>query len=267
MQNRYVGDIGDFGKYGLLRSLSGLTETPNTDCPIRLGVVWYLHPDESHNSDGKFTRYLCDTASNRSKFCVCDPPLYEILRALVAGNSRHVIAVRHSGALPDSTAFYECTLPYTPRASLTSRQSAREGWINSALEATAAADLVFFDPDNGTSEREQDRWRKRGRKHVFCEELRPFWDRGQSIVIYHHLGRHHRAVDQIKHIAGTLRSNLGLSRRPWSLRYRRGTARAFLVVAQQRHESILERRLRDFLASPWGTTHSRLPFAHFESVE
>ncbi len=28
MQNRYVGDIGDFGKYGLLRSLSGLTETP-----------------------------------------------------------------------------------------------------------------------------------------------------------------------------------------------------------------------------------------------
>ena len=26
MQNRYVGDVGDFGKYGLLRFLSGMTD-------------------------------------------------------------------------------------------------------------------------------------------------------------------------------------------------------------------------------------------------
>ena len=43
MQNRYTGDIGDFGKLGLLRVLqeSGLT----------IGVNWYLVPDENHNSD------------------------------------------------------------------------------------------------------------------------------------------------------------------------------------------------------------------------
>ncbi len=267
MQNRYVGDIGDFGKYGLLRSLSGLTETPNLDRLLRLGVVWYLHPDESHNSDGRFTRYLCDTPDNRSKFCVCDPPLYKALRTLVAGNSHHVSAVRHSGVLPGNTSFCKRILPYKPRASRPSRQATRENWIRCALEATASADVVFFDPDNGISEREQDRWRKKGRKHVFFEELRPFWDRGQSLVIYHHLGRHRSAIQQIKHFAGILRSQFSLPRRPWSLRFRRGTARAYFVAAQQGHESILEGRLRKFLSGPWGTTHSGLPFAHFEAVE
>ena len=50
MQNRYTGDIGDFGKLGLLRVLqeSGLT----------IGVNWYLVPDENHNSDGRHVQYF-----------------------------------------------------------------------------------------------------------------------------------------------------------------------------------------------------------------
>ena len=37
-QNRHIGDVADFGKYGLLRYLSG--ETPEDDgCRLRLGVV------------------------------------------------------------------------------------------------------------------------------------------------------------------------------------------------------------------------------------
>ena len=44
MQDRYVGDVGDFGKYGLLRALCG--------GDLTLGVVWYLYPDEEANNDG-----------------------------------------------------------------------------------------------------------------------------------------------------------------------------------------------------------------------
>ena len=36
MQNRYVGDIGDFGKYGLLRALVGLGEASTPSDPICL---------------------------------------------------------------------------------------------------------------------------------------------------------------------------------------------------------------------------------------
>ncbi len=45
MQDRYVGDIGDFAKFGLLRYiLSGLPQ-------LKLGVQWYELPDEAHNTD------------------------------------------------------------------------------------------------------------------------------------------------------------------------------------------------------------------------
>ena len=37
MQDRYVGDIGDFVKYALLRVITGES---------KLGVAWYLHPNE-----------------------------------------------------------------------------------------------------------------------------------------------------------------------------------------------------------------------------
>src|SRR5829696_4979011 len=55
MQDRYVGDVGDFGKYGLLRTLGA---------GLSLGVVWYLVPNESHNADGKHTSYLIPSRTN-----------------------------------------------------------------------------------------------------------------------------------------------------------------------------------------------------------
>ena len=50
MQNRYTGDIGDFGKLGLLRRMSG--------AGFSVGVNWYMTPDESHNGDGRHIGYL-----------------------------------------------------------------------------------------------------------------------------------------------------------------------------------------------------------------
>ena len=38
MQDRFVGDIGDFGKYGLLRALTGTY--PEAEPRLSLGVVW-----------------------------------------------------------------------------------------------------------------------------------------------------------------------------------------------------------------------------------
>jgi hypothetical protein len=49
MQDRYVGDVGDFAKYALLRRLCG---QPG-ERAIRLGVVWCLFPDESLTNDGR----------------------------------------------------------------------------------------------------------------------------------------------------------------------------------------------------------------------
>ncbi len=264
MQNRYVGDVGDFGKYGLLRYLTGQRETPPPAPAIRLGVVWYLYPDESHNADGKYTGYLAGTSRNHAAFRVCDPDLYDSLRSLVEANQRNIVAVQQCGILPADTMYYEPSLSYplgTPRSL---RQAARTNWFEGALEATFGADVVFVDPDNSVSDPDSgisasvDRLRKTGPKYVFMDDLRRFAARGQSMVIYHHLGRRGKAAEQIGRVAESLKSSFDLPRLPWSLRYRRGTARAYFIVPQERHESILERRLASLLDSAWKS--------HFELV-
>ena len=90
MQNQYVGDIGDFGKYGLLRHLTGMRGDAAPEDALRLGVVWYLFPDEApkdpnkpDNRDGSLTGYLCDRRDNHEKFRNCDTDLYDALHKIV----------------------------------------------------------------------------------------------------------------------------------------------------------------------------------------
>ena len=54
MQNRYVGDLGDFGKYGLLRALCVPGDALGGP-ELSLGIVWYLVPDETRTGDGNFS--------------------------------------------------------------------------------------------------------------------------------------------------------------------------------------------------------------------
>ena len=77
MQNRYTGDIGDFGKLGLLRVLQA--------AGFSIGVNWYLTPDENHNQDGKHTNYD-DLRS-------CDESLWRELKQIV-DSDRNVAALQ-----------------------------------------------------------------------------------------------------------------------------------------------------------------------------
>ena len=257
MQNRYVGDVGDFGKYGLLRSICGFNGGYFHEQPLNLGVVWYLYPDESHDSDGKYTGYLACNSKNHAGFRICDPDLYDVLQRLVDENDRHVAAVRDSGILPSGTMYFEPDMSYSRRQPRTVRQATRDNWLQSALETTTDADLIFVDPDNGLSET-VDPLRKNGPKYAFMDDLRQFANRGQSLIIYHHLGRRGTAVQQIKYWAGVLQKTLSLAHLPWSLWYHRGTARAYFIIPQEHHAATLEERLTGFVSGPWG--------AHFELV-
>src|ERR1700686_3636393 len=79
MQNRYVGDVGDFVKLALVKALS-----PGH----RLGVVWYLVPNESHNADGRHIRYLNDSEWRRF-----DPEVFDALAKIVENGERTVAAL------------------------------------------------------------------------------------------------------------------------------------------------------------------------------
>ncbi len=60
MQNKYVGDIGDYCKLGLLRWLLG-THSETGQCKFSLGVCWYAVTntfDPPQNRDGRHIDYL-----------------------------------------------------------------------------------------------------------------------------------------------------------------------------------------------------------------
>ena len=83
MQNMYVGDIGDYGKYGLLRALS----QPD----YKLGIVWYLIPNESHLKDGKHIDFL-----SKLKYIDCDRPLFSTLSDIISSGKRNVSKIEKS---------------------------------------------------------------------------------------------------------------------------------------------------------------------------
>ena len=159
---------------------------------------------------------------------------------------------------PSTTTYYEHPLSYPPRMPLPERQEVREQWLKAALLATTTSDLIFVDPDNGISQTASP-WRKKGPKYVFMDDCRRFYERRQSLVIYHHLSRRGTAEDQINCLAELLKQGLGLTRFPWALRYRRGSARAYFIIAQESHEAYIESRLKPFVESSWS--------AHFQRVE
>src|SRR3954464_1849408 len=80
MKNQYFGDVNDYRKYGLLRSLV-LADG------LRIGVCWMLTPDD-HRPDGEKTKYL-NPRSERN-WRSLDPILYEFLQRKVNGHESEV---------------------------------------------------------------------------------------------------------------------------------------------------------------------------------
>ena len=87
MKNQYFGDINDYRKYGLLRSLAD-------GGSLKIGICWMLTPDDgrSHGSD---TNYL-DSPNGIDD---CDSKLFRKLRQIVK-NSRSVFEAENNSLIP-----------------------------------------------------------------------------------------------------------------------------------------------------------------------
>jgi hypothetical protein len=71
MKNQYFGDVNDYRKYGLLRTLTATGQ-------ISTAVCWMLTPDDS-SSDGRFIDYLKHPETWRH----FDPELFDQLKQIV----------------------------------------------------------------------------------------------------------------------------------------------------------------------------------------
>lgn len=174
MQNRYVGDIGDFAKYSLLNALSARN---------RLGVAWYLYPDEKHNDDGRHTAYLNDSDTWRHRA----PSVFDGLSEIVNGGFRNVENVVKKRVLTVDAAASEPLS--TKLENVSARAHWRAQWFERVKRSLSSCDLVFADPDNGLCLDSRFGFGiRKDWKRLPLSEAQMLAD-GRTAVIYHHNSR------------------------------------------------------------------------------
>jgi hypothetical protein len=242
MQNRYVGDVGDYGKYALLRVLC------QPEASINLAVIWCLFPDESGNNDGRHVSYLRDQG-----FARLDVRLHATLADIVTKSRRNIAAIGDSGCLPASTVF--CADPISAadaaQARSTERLRHRAEWLEACIRRTSTCELVFFDPDNGLEIASIPKHHPKSGKYIYWDELAQFWRRRNTLLIYHHLNRTVNAAKQVTGLTKRFAVEFP-DARIIPLVFRRGSARVFWLVHHGDDLGRkLERRAANMLGGGW----------------
>jgi len=174
MKNQYFGDINDYRKYGLLRSIIYASQ-------LKLLVTWMLTQYDG-STDGKFISYL----GKPEKWAHHDPELFHGIKGLLKNSTkRNVALIEQTALLPGAVYFSD----YVPDRSVD-----RESWFNLLLRASSESDIVFLDPDNGMEVKSVPYGRKKSSKYLFWRELETLWSDGKSLLIYQHFPRVKRDV-------------------------------------------------------------------------
>ncbi len=248
MQNRYVGDVGDFGKYGLLRTLCGRL---SHGTKLSLGIVWYLTINEDHNDDGMHVSYLSNESMRE-----CDAELFDVLKKLVERGRRSIAQIQNSDLFLQDTVFYDLALGYQhkppgQRHSKQQRQGLRNSWLDGALNETRDKDIVFLDPDNGFEVKSVPIHSLKSNKYVYWHEAGRFLNRGNTVVIYHHLNRTMKADEQIRQKMEEFEYLLPSGATAIPILFRRGSLRVFFVFPSKAHCSLISARLDSMMRGPW----------------
>jgi len=188
MQDRYVADVGDFGKFQLFRYLFNHPQSPFD--AKKLAQVWFLHEGENEQTnDGRHIDYF-------ERMSGMDPYLERSLMSLLMRNRREVEELERLKLLPNASFFYD----KIPKA-----YEDRQAWLQKAIWFAHGHDVVAVAPDNGMALRcyrskkritllsidQEYRQKVYPQKYIFADEIRRFFflPSVETVIVYQHLGR------------------------------------------------------------------------------
>ena len=227
MKNQYVGDIGDYGKYGLLRylSLNG----------VSIGVNWYLTENDG-STDGKFVSYL-----KNEKERIYDPIVYDSLKRIAFDKDKTVLGIENANLFSKVSYYHEIL-----------RQHGRDEWHGKALDALQDMQLVFCDPDNGPIGKKK-LGRKDSEKYVAPNEMIDYYERGQDVVYYCQKAR--RTPVQWEVTKNEMRNYISEAE-IIVLTYHRGTQRSYIFVVHPNRYNVYLSLIKKLLDTSWGDCFS-----------
>lgn len=190
MQNRYTGDIGDFGKFLLLKHLFP-TES--------IATIWYLYPDETHNNDG--SHRVEEGNTNLYRHCYAlDLQMSELFHKIHQHNTRHIGLFEEMGVLENGHYFTQSILG--------EGEGYRTLWLERAIEfiQSKSCSVVCLDPDNGVEPVSMNKLSifKQG-KYATYAEIESFFvmECVKHLVIYQHFHRQQSHETQMKEAKAT----------------------------------------------------------------
>ncbi len=221
MQHKYVGDVGDFGKFQLFRFLFNHHASPLYG--KSLAQLWFMHEGlGERNNDGRHTDYF-------ERMSGTDEYLESSLMDLLMRNRREVEELERLKLLPNAKFFYD----EVPRAFEDRRQ-----WFDRALWFAHKSDVVAVAPDNGMALRclrSEERFemlhtdthytqKVYPQKYIFADEIGRLYSLPSTeiVIVYQHLGRcmsHDRQIAVLKaQLADTYRHVAAIKHKPYSPR-------------------------------------------------
>jgi hypothetical protein len=242
MQGRYAGDIGDFVKLGLLRHI-----VRGCHNDVRVGINWYLRPDELDHNDGNHVDYLLPHHKHAASLQELDAQLYESMAAVVAG-TRTIQSYVDNGAVPGEWAGFSEWVPCA-------NNEVRHEWQEHALSVLGTSDVIYLDPDNGLN------WSspRLSPKHAQLSEVAEYLGNGQSVIAYQHADRSPGGVRaQVLRRLSRLHE-ISDVRPLGGMIARRGSCRWFAVVPASHHRRILREGLTSF-ADEWADHAEFVPY-------
>ena len=240
MQDRYAGDVGDFGKLGMLRYME--------NSGLKVGINWYLVGDESHNNDGKHIGYLED-----EKYQGCDDELLASLHRMVEQGERSVVGIEKLEILNTQKYYHERIVEPKIQSG-----TVRNEWHQNAMVAMSGCDLVFLDPDNGMLPKSVSRGSDKSIKYVLSEEIMDYYDAGYSVVFYSHRTRETLAV-YLERFADLFDDAERKGTKIKGITFKRGTVRDYFFILHEEHMERVEKGIDKILTSKWSQ--------HFEIIQ
>jgi hypothetical protein len=225
VKDQYFGDVNDFFKYGLLRSLT----IPDR---LSLGVCWMLTEPDGGTND-KLLAYL----DQPKKYRHCDPGLFDWLRQVVV-----VEEDRGTARIAESTLLGSAL--FKP-GYVTDNKHQRSEYFSECASRFAGCDLIFFDPDNGLEIKSTPQGRKGSCKYLYWNEVCATFGAGSSVLIYQHFIREKRGAF-ITRMAAKLQRLTGAAT---IFSYRTPNV-LFLLASQERYVAGFRRQLAA-LPSSW----------------
>ena len=243
MQDRYVADVGDFGKFQLFRYLFNHKESPLDG--KELAQIWFMHQGEGEeNNDGRHIDYF-------ERMIGTDEYLEHSLLDVIMRNKREVTELEKLKLLKNAKFFYE-EVPHALED--------RYLWLNMALTFANRSQIVAVAPDNGMALKckrtqqcfelltldEHYTQKVYPHKYIFADEISYFYRLPylEVCIVYQHLSRCFAHNKQIESLKDSLQKEydfvLAVKHKPYSPR-----VFFFLSKSQVIHES-LELRLQRF---------------------